>query len=126
MVAAVGVLHARLAEPWSLDALADEVHLSRSQLVRSFGATTGLSPMAFVRNMRVERTARPLVFTDLSVAETARAVGWTDPFYASRCFSAAFGVSPSEYRRPQTVRPLPESDEHDYSPQRWPNPAPGA
>lgn len=38
VVTAVGVLRARLAEPWTLDALADEVHLSRSQLVRCFDA----------------------------------------------------------------------------------------
>jgi hypothetical protein len=35
-VAAIGVLRARLAEPWTLDVLAGGVHLSRSQLVRSF------------------------------------------------------------------------------------------
>jgi transcriptional regulator GlxA family with amidase domain len=49
VVTAIGVLRTRLTEPWTLDALADEVHLSRSQLVRSFDATTGLSPMAYLR-----------------------------------------------------------------------------
>jgi transcriptional regulator GlxA family with amidase domain len=38
VVTAVGVLRNRLAEPWTLAALAKEVHLSRSQLVRSFDA----------------------------------------------------------------------------------------
>jgi transcriptional regulator GlxA family with amidase domain len=42
-----------LPEPWTLKTLADEVRLSRSQLVRSFDATVGMSPMAYLRQMRV-------------------------------------------------------------------------
>jgi hypothetical protein len=38
VVTAVGVLRSRIAEPWTLSALAHEVNLSRSQLVRSFDA----------------------------------------------------------------------------------------
>lgn len=95
-----------LAEPWTLDALADEVHLSRSQLARSFAATVGMSPMAYLRKMRVDRMARLLASTDLSVAEAARSVGWRNQFHASHCFHAAFGVSPTEYRRSQTVPPI--------------------
>lgn len=106
VVTAVRVLRARLAEPWSLDSLADEVHLSRSQLVRSFDATVGTSPMAYLRRMRVEQMARLLVSTDLSVAEAARSVGWKNQFHASQCFHAHYGVSPTEYRRSQLPPPV--------------------
>ena len=106
VVAAVGVLRCRLAEPWTLDALAREVHLSRSQLVRSFDAATGMSPMAYLRQMRVERMARLLVSTDLSVGEAARSVGWKNQFHASQCFHADCGVSPTEYRRRQLPPPV--------------------
>lgn len=106
VVAAVNALRARLAEPWTLNSLAAEVHLSRSQLVRSFDATTGLSPMAYLRKMRVERMARLLVSTDLSVAEAARSVGWTNQFHASQCFHAHHGISPTEYRRRQSPLPV--------------------
>lgn len=99
VVAAIRVMRDRLAEPLSLDALADEVHLSRSQLVRSFDATVGMSPMAYLRQMRVERMARLLVSTDLSIAEAARSVGWRNQFHASQCFHAAYGVSPTAFRR---------------------------
>jgi transcriptional regulator GlxA family with amidase domain len=106
VVVAVNTLRARLGEPWTLDALADEVHLSRSQLVRSFDATVGMSPMAYLRKMRVERMARLLVSTDLSIAEAARSVGWRNQFHASQCFHAAYGISPTEYRRSQTTPPV--------------------
>jgi len=96
----------RLADPWTLDALAEEVHLSRSQLARSFDATVGTGPMAFLRKMRVERMARLLATTDLSVADAARSVGWSNQFHASQVFHLAFGVSPTEYRRRQAPPPI--------------------
>lgn len=78
VITAVAVMRQRLAEPWTLNSLADEVHLSRSQLMRAFDATVGMSPMAYLRQMRLERTARLLVSTDLSIAAAARSVGsWT-------------------------------------------------
>jgi transcriptional regulator GlxA family with amidase domain len=61
--------------------------------------------MAYLRRMRVERTARLLVSTDLSVGEVARQVGWKNQFHASQAFHAAFGVSPTEYRRRQLPPP---------------------
>ena len=38
----------------TLDSLAKQVHLSRSQLVRAFNAVTSLGPMAYLRLMRVQ------------------------------------------------------------------------
>jgi transcriptional regulator GlxA family with amidase domain len=105
VVVAVEVLRKRIAEPWTLDALTEEVHLSRSQLVRSFDATVRTSPMAYLRQMRVERMAQLLLGTDLSVAEVAGAVGWTDPSYAIRCFHIAYGVSPTAYRHQHAPAP---------------------
>lgn len=93
-------------EPWTLDALAEQVHLSRSQLVRSFDATVRMSPMAYLRQMRVERMARLLASTDMSIAEAARSVGWKNQFHASQCFHAAYGVSPTEFRRRQLPPPV--------------------
>ena len=103
VVTVVGALRTRLADPWTLSALAEEVHLSRSQLVRAFDTTVGTSPMAYLRQLRVERMARLLASTDVSVAEADRSVGWKNQFHASQCFHAAYGVSPSEYRRRQSA-----------------------
>jgi transcriptional regulator GlxA family with amidase domain len=108
VVVAADLLRGRLAQPWTLGALAEEVHLSRSQLVRAFDATVGTSPMAYLRQMRVEQMARLLSSTDLSIAETARLVGWTDPPYASRCFHQHFGLSPTDFRR--RAHPSPNND----------------
>ncbi|HUY98928.1 MAG TPA: AraC family transcriptional regulator [Thermomicrobiaceae bacterium] len=105
VVVAVKLLRERIAGPWTLNSLADDVHLSRSRLVRAFTMTVGMSPLAHRRQMRVERMARLLVSTDLSVARAARSVGWRNPFHAGQCFHAAYGVSPTEFRRRHTTPP---------------------
>jgi transcriptional regulator GlxA family with amidase domain len=61
--------------------------------------------MAYLRQMRAKQMARLLASTDLSVAGVARSVGWSDANYASRCFHAHYGISPTEYRRRQVVPP---------------------
>ena len=106
VAAAITVLRARLAEPWTLDALAGEVHLSCFQLARAFDTTVGTSPMAYLRKMRAEQVARLLAPTDLSIAEAGRSVGWKNQFHASQCFHAHYGISPTEYRRRQTAPPV--------------------
>ena len=106
VIVAVNLLRERIAEPWTLNALAREVNLSRSQLVRAFNATLGTSPMAYLRQMGVERMARLLTSTDPPVTEVARLVGWKDQFYASRCFHAHYGLSPTEYRRRRSAPPV--------------------
>ncbi len=90
VVTAVGVLRTHLAERWTLNAPAEEVHLSRYQLIRAFDATIGTSPMAYLRWMCAEQMAQLLLSTDLPVAELARSAGWADANFASRCFHAHY------------------------------------
>jgi AraC family transcriptional activator of pobA len=42
---------------------------------------------------------RLLLYSNIAVAETAFALGFTDPAYFSRLFRAHTGVSPSSFRR---------------------------
>ncbi|OII21870.1 hypothetical protein BIV01_17765 [Curtobacterium sp. MCBA15_013] len=98
----VAAMHAGLAQPWTLDALAREARLSESQLVRVFRADTGSAPLTYLQQLRAERFARLLRTTSLPVAQIGTAVGWPEPGYASRRFKAFWGVSPSEYRRQMT------------------------
>lgn len=106
VVAALRILREGLADPWTPDSLAEQVHLSRSQLTRAFSAVLGVSPMAYLRQMRVERMAELLSSTDLSIAEAARSVGWADAKYASRSFRVYYGISPSEFRSRQVAPPI--------------------
>ena len=73
--------------------------MSESQLHRKLKALTGHSLSVFIRSVRLRRGRLLLETTDQSVSEVAYAVGFTDPAYFSRTFSAEFGVAPTALRK---------------------------
>ncbi len=77
--------------------LADEVHLSRRQLHRKLRALTGLSSVAYIRMMRLERAAQLLEQHAGTVSEIAYRVGFRDADYFGRLFRQAYGHPPSEH-----------------------------
>lgn len=86
------------AEEWTLDRLADAVHLSPSQLGRVFVDAYGKTPMTYLATVRAERLARLLRETDLPIETAMGQVGWHSRGHAARMFRQAIGVTPSRYR----------------------------
>ena len=91
---AIALMRADLGRPWRIDVLAREVALSGSQLARLFRAQVGISPAAYLRQLRTDQMAELLATTRLGVGEIASAVGWSDPAVASRAFKQRYGVAP--------------------------------
>jgi AraC-like DNA-binding protein len=60
---------------------------------------TGLSPVEFIRNIRLKHACRMLENQSTSVAEVAYKVGFSDPNYFALCFKTEFGTTPSDYRK---------------------------
>lgn len=92
-------LRNELARRWTVSELADQVHLSPSQLRRVFVNAFGKSPIAYLTMLRAERMAYLLRATKSAISEIAAVVGWSDPDFAARQFRRSLGVSPSEFRR---------------------------
>lgn len=59
---------------WSVTELADEVHLSKSQIGRLFVEAFGKSPMAYLTMLRTERMAALLRTTDTPITRIAREI----------------------------------------------------
>ncbi|MDF2837907.1 MAG: hypothetical protein K0Q63_3547 [Paenibacillus sp.] len=95
------VRHIRLHafEPLSLKLLADEAALSQSQFSRRFQAGTGMSPIAFLTDIRMKRAQQLLLGTELTIDEIARQCGYQNGFYLSRVFKSHCGATPSSFRR---------------------------
>lgn len=95
---AIRCMYRNLDRGLTLDELAAEVGLSKSYLHQIFVAHTGRAPLEFFTRLKVEEACKLLKATDLTVGEIARRVGCADPYYFSRLFKKAVGVSPKAYR----------------------------
>lgn len=67
------------------------------QLYRRIKQLTGLTTVAYIRDLRLKRAAILLAEHDLTVSEVMYRVGFTCPSYFARCFYETYGKSPSEY-----------------------------
>jgi LacI family transcriptional regulator len=73
--------------------------LSRRSLEQRFRTVLGHSVLQEIRRLRVDHIARLLVDTELSVAEIADSLGFTDVQHISRYFRKAKTLSPLRYRK---------------------------
>lgn len=80
----------------SVEELASQLNLSRSQLYRKIKAITGQTVSEFIRGIRLEKAKQILERGGLSISETCYKVGFASPSYFSKCFRAKFGVLPTE------------------------------
>ena len=81
------------------DALAEVAGLSTAHFCTAFTQTEGVSPHRYVVQYRVRQTQQLLTSTEMSVAEIADAVGFSNPSHCVRYFREIVGVTPSDYRR---------------------------
>jgi AraC family transcriptional regulator len=91
-------LDAHFLDPVDVGAVAASNGRSREHAYRTFRRAFGASPGDYVRARRLERAARLLEDTDLSVATIAAACGFTDQSHLTRWFHARFGSPPARFR----------------------------
>ena len=93
--------HARLAEVITLPAWAQAVGLHPVYFGRVFKRETGLRPMEWLNQRRLQMACQHLAETSKNVTQIAEACGFASPFYFSRVFRRHFGQSPLKYRKTQ-------------------------
>ncbi len=90
-------LHAHMAEPCPLQALARVAGLRRRQLVDAFTRRFALPPHRYLTQLRVD-AARVLLAQGHQAVEVAGAVGFSDQSHFIRRFKAITGVTPGRYQ----------------------------
>ena len=83
----------------SVEELAEECAMSRSQLHRKVKSLTGLSTTELLTKIRLDLAINDIRTTTLSVSEIAYKYGYSDPAYFSRLFKKQFDLTPSEVRK---------------------------
>lgn len=100
---ALGLLHERPAESWTIDRLSDQVGLSRSALHQRFAGFIGVSPMHYLAQWRMQLAANLLRQSSASIAAIALEVGYESEAAFSRAFRRATGAPPASWRRQQAM-----------------------
>lgn len=94
----IGLIQRRFDEPLGLDDIAAAGKVSRSQCCILFRRHVGRTPGECLTDRRLEEAKGMLSGTDASVAETARACGFSSSSYFINVFRKRLGATPREYR----------------------------
>lgn len=83
----------------TVEALAEQAHMSPRHFARAWRAETGITPGRYVERVRLEAARRALEDTSETVANVASTCGFGTAETMRRTFMRALGVAPAEYRR---------------------------
>ena len=84
---------------FSVEQLAEMLHISRVQLYRKIKAILGINISDYIGNIRLERAKAMLDRNEHTISEIAYSCGFSTPNYFSTAFKNKYGSSPAAYRK---------------------------
>ena len=102
--AALRLMHARPAEPWTVEGLAREVGMSRSGFAERFAHYLGVGPMHYLTRWRLQLAARLLERPGVAVVRAAERAGYESEAAFNRAFKKLTGAPPAAWRRSRGAR----------------------
>ncbi len=96
---ALQLLHENPEKPWSLDALANDVGMSRASFAKRFRDLVEHTMFDYLTQLRLQRACEMLTDTSLSLYEIANSVGYESDLAFTRTFKKKIGVTPTFYRK---------------------------
>lgn len=99
---AIRLMHEDAAHPWTLDALADAIAMSRSAFSKRFKSKVGLAPLDYLLRWRM-RLARDQLRRGATVSATAARLGYSSESAFGHAFKRVYGHAPKRYWRRQAA-----------------------
>ena len=94
---AIEYMESNFANPVSISMIAEFAGLSRSYFSTIFIKEVGVTPLGFLKELRMQQAEYYLKNTGLSIKDIAHSVGYDNGLYFSKEFSRKYGMCPSEY-----------------------------
>ncbi|MCL6703077.1 AraC family transcriptional regulator [Pseudomonas sp. T1.Ur] len=95
---ALSHLHAHFTEPLNVETLASCANMSASTFHEHFKRSTLLSPVQYLKRLRLLKAQRLLLIEGMGVAQVAHQVGYQSPSQFSREYKRYFERNPGEER----------------------------
>ena len=83
----------------TLDDMANAADMSSKYFCYFFKEMTRKSPVEYLNTYRVEKAARKLITSDMSVTDVAYSCGFNDLSYFIKTFKAYKGITPAKFRK---------------------------
>ena len=99
---ALALIHENPGRAWTIEALADDVALSRSAFYERFLRLIGQPPMQYLTQWRMQAAANLLRQSNAPVASIALDVGYESEAAFARAFKRLVGTPPASWRRMQS------------------------
>lgn len=81
----------------NVNALCELSGISNKQIYRKIKQLTGMSPVEYIKSIRMKKAAMLLQQKKFTIAEVMYMVGFSNHSYFSKCFQAEFGKTPRQY-----------------------------
>ena len=98
VAAVIELMRQSLSQPLSIDTLSKRINLSAPRLRQLFKRETGLSPIGYLKQLRMNEAAQLLRSSFLSIKEISFQIGAGDISHFVREFRKQYGVTPSNFR----------------------------
>lgn len=101
--AVIDFFHDNIDRQFSLNELADLVQCGSYHLIRFFREQKGMSPHAYLVQLRLEH-ARLMLEKGESIGDAALLSGFSDQSHLTRKFKLRYGITPGLYRKQRQLR----------------------
>lgn len=91
-------LYLNMKKGVTLEEISQHVNLNPTALCRAFKRKAQMTIFQFLNKIRIENVCKLLLYSDLSISQTAYESGFNNMAYFSRRFKESTSMSPSEYR----------------------------
>lgn len=98
----IDLMKNNLDKNFSLQELAQQVHVSPSYLSALFREKTRYSPISLFTSLKIQQAGRLLVESNMNIKTIAQRLGYNDPYHFSRVFKNIMGVSPKHFKERST------------------------
>ena len=92
------ILKKQIANPPTVEELAQKVYTNRKKLYQGFREVYGITPLSYSRNCRLMQARQLLMTSDLSVENIATTVGYTNRSKFAAIFRQRMGINPKAFQ----------------------------
>jgi AraC family transcriptional regulator, alkane utilization regulator len=97
--AALNLIHANPAAPWTVASLANAVNMSRTAFANKFAALVNYTPIDYLNTWRMQRSIALLENGDYNLVSVGNKVGYSSRSAFAKAFKKEFGQSPGQFKK---------------------------